>query len=145
MRARRRSSAATGGFLIEAPVACSRRRAPRAAPEAAQQKPPAPERGRPRARITVKPIDAEEGGPDETALRFYAAQNQMKRVAIEIERLRRLYPYGAAETLVEPASTSSEDEQPLWDLFGADRLEELRIAIEQRQKRGARSGVPRKT
>ncbi|MBX9761056.1 MAG: hypothetical protein K2Y29_19925, partial [Beijerinckiaceae bacterium] len=120
-----------GGFLIEGLPAASRAPAPQ---EAAQQK-LAPETRPSASRITVKPIDAEEGGPDETALRFYAAQNQMKRVAIETERLRRLYPYWRPpETLVEPASTSSEDEQPLWDLFGADRLDDLRVAIEQRQR-----------
>jgi hypothetical protein len=48
----------------------------------------------------VKPIDAEEGGPDETALRFYAAQNQMKRVAAEIERLRGRHP--GARVMIYP-------------------------------------------
>jgi hypothetical protein len=130
-----------GGFLIEAPMTAPNR-APGAAPsrDARPSSPPpaapaaAPERNQPQ-RITIKPIDAEEGGADETALRFYAAQNQMKRVAAEIERLRRLYPsWRPPETLVEPASTSTEDEQPLWDLFGADRLDELRVAIEERKR-----------
>ena len=132
------------GFLIEAPVMAPNR-PPVAAParEPAREPvanpdplaaPVAPERRAPQ-RITIKPIDAEEGGADETALRYYAAQNQMKRVAAEIERLRRLYPsWRPPETLVEPASTSTEDEQPLWDLFGADKLDELRAAIEERKR-----------
>lgn len=121
-----------GGFLIEAPAGVPAAGKTQAAPPEAPAA--APARKAP-PRIGVKPIDAEEGGPDETALRYYAAQNQMKRVAAEIERLRRLYPYWRPpETLVEPANTSSEDEQPLWDLFGADRLDELRAAIEQRQR-----------
>lgn len=123
-----------GGFLLEAaPVAApATAPAPRTEP---RTEPPRQSERRSLQRVTIKAIDAEEGGPDETALRYYAAQNQPKRVALEIERLQRLYPYWRPpETLVEPASTSSEDEQPLWDLFGADRMDELRAAIEQRQK-----------
>ncbi len=135
--------AQSGGpaFLIEAPPTVpnrtqarepAREAAPAATPDPLAA-PVAPDR-RPQ-RISIKPIDAEEGGADETALRYYAAQNQMKRVAAEIERLRRLYPsWRPPETLVEPASTSTEDEQPLWDLFGADRLDELRAAIEERTR-----------
>lgn len=133
-------SSAHAQFLIEAPaVGPNRAPAAQSAREAApaQQRAPeviaVPER-RPVQHMSIKPIDAEEGGADETALRYYAAQNQMKRVAAEIERLRRLYPsWRPPETLVEPASTSTEDEQPLWDLFGADRLVELRAAIEERK------------
>ncbi|MFN3892953.1 MAG: hypothetical protein ACK4MV_21360 [Beijerinckiaceae bacterium] len=138
-----------GGFFIDAPILEPRRPAAATAREAQPQKPAheakpgAPERRQPQ-RITVKPIDAEEGGADETALRYYAAQNQMRRVAAEIERLRRLYPsWRPPETLVEPASASTEDEQPLWDLFGADRLDELRAAIDER-KRGEPEWRPSK-
>lgn len=123
-------------FLIEKPPAPAQHRETRAAPQSATEALPAPAVERRQApRISIKPIDAEEGGPDETALRYYAAQNQTKRVEIELQRLRRLYPYWSPpETLVEPASASGEDEQPLWDLFGADRMDELRAAIEQRSR-----------
>jgi tetratricopeptide (TPR) repeat protein len=126
---------ATQGFLVEAPQPPSPagRAVGPSQKEAAPVPAPQPQRRAPA--LAIKPIDAEEGGPDETALRYYAAQNQTRRVALEIERLQRLYPYWRPpETLVEPASTSSEDEQPLWDLFGADRMDELRAAIELRQK-----------
>ncbi|MDP2354690.1 MAG: hypothetical protein Q8M31_01330 [Beijerinckiaceae bacterium] len=130
-------SSAHAQFLIEAPnkppVANPAREAaptPRRAPEVVL----IPER-RATQQMLIKPIDAEEGGADETALRYYAAQNQMNRVTAEIERLRRLYPsWRPPETLIEPASTSTEDEQPLWDLFGADRLADLRVAIEERKQ-----------
>lgn len=127
-----------GGFLIEAPAFAPSRQ-PAAAPaqpaRAQKNASEAPEQRKRSSRIAIKPIDAEEGGPDETALRYYAGQNQMKRVGAEIERLRRLYPsWRPPETLVEPANASTEDEQPLWDLFGADRLDELRSAIEERKR-----------
>ncbi len=135
-------SSAHAQFLIEAPVGVPNRApvAQTSREAAPPPKGPAPEvvavpERRPAQHMSIKPIDAEEGGADETALRYYAAQNQMKRVAAEIERLRRLYPsWRPPETLVEPASTSTEDEQPLWDLFGADRLTELRAAIEERKQ-----------
>ena len=134
-------SSAHAQFLIEAPVLAPKR-APVAQParEAASPARPAPEavavpERRAVQHMSIKPIDAEEGGADETALRYYAAQNQTRRVAAEIERLRRLYPsWRPPETLVEPASTSTEDEQPLWDLFGAERLADLRAAIEERRQ-----------
>jgi tetratricopeptide (TPR) repeat protein len=128
------------GFLIEAPILAPNKPAPaQPAREAAPPLRPSSEAvaipERRATQMSIKPIDAEEGGADETALRYYAAQNQMKRVAAEIERLRRLYPsWRPPETLVEPASTSTEDEQPLWDLFGADRIAELRAAIEERKQ-----------
>lgn len=117
-------AARSDGFLVDGPSAAPSREA---APPVVRRSAPG---------LSVKPIDATgEGGPDETALRYYAAQNQTRRVALEIERLQRLYPHWRPpETLVEPASASGEDEQPLWDLFAADRMDELRAAIEQRQR-----------
>jgi hypothetical protein len=74
-------------------------------------------------------------GVDESALRFYASRNQTDRVNAEIKRLERLYPgWRPPEDLYNTAPLGGPDEQVLWDLFGADRLEDLQAAIEVRQK-----------
>ena len=73
---------------------------------------------------------------DESALRYYAGQKNRTRVEAEIKRLRELHP-----TWKPPANLyatgSGNDEQPLWDLFGAGRMDELRVAIQAREKREA--------
>jgi len=69
---------------------------------------------------------------DESALRYYAAQKDRRRVEAETRRLRALYPrWTPPHNLYSPAGTGS-GEQPLWDLFGAGKLEELRARIAQR-------------
>jgi hypothetical protein len=74
-------------------------------------------------------------GVDESALRFYASRSQTDRVNAEIKRLERLYPgWRPPEDLYDTAPLGGPDEQVLWDLFGADRLEDLQAAIEARQK-----------
>lgn len=73
------------------------------------------------------------------ALRYYAALHQSNRVNAELSRLRRLYPgYEPPADLYEPVVTSGVDEQPFWDLYAADRLDELNAAItlKQREKPG---------
>ncbi len=73
---------------------------------------------------------------DESALRYYAGQKNRVRVEAEIKRLRDLHP-----TWKPPANLyatgSGNDEQPLWDLFGAGRMDELRSAIQVREKKEA--------
>ena len=73
---------------------------------------------------------------DESALRYYAGQKNRTRVEAEIKRLRDLHP-----TWKPPANLyatgSGNDEQPLWDLFGAGRMDELRFAIQAREKKEA--------
>lgn len=126
-----------GGFLIEAPAA-----RPAAPPVVRPVAPPAPSPNpsafAPRAVRTspaITPVEGDERGPDETALRYYAGLNQKARVNAEAARLRKLYPHWRApEDLYEPVAASGEDEQALWDLFGADRIDELRIAITERER-----------
>ena len=73
---------------------------------------------------------------DESALRYYAGQKNRIRVEAEIKRLRELHP-----TWKPPANLyatgNGNDEQPFWDLFGAGRMDELRLAIQAREKREA--------
>lgn len=54
---------------------------------------------------------------DETALRYYASQKDLKRLGAEIRRLKALYPdWEAPENLFDEPTNVSE--QPLWDMFG---------------------------
>lgn len=79
--------------------------------------------------------DADELGPDEFALRYYASLNQTARVNAEISRLQRLYPgFEPPSDLFSAPALSGVDEGPLWELYAADRFDELRSAIAERQK-----------
>lgn len=68
---------------------------------------------------------------DDSALRYYAQHHQMARVKIELERLQTLYPgYKIPKDAFVPvADAGGPEDQPLWDLFGADKLVELEAQI----------------
>ena len=70
---------------------------------------------------------------DESGLRYYAAQRQTDRVQTEIARLRRRYPNWTVPTDLDTLKPSPPEEAPLWDLFTAGRVEEVRAAIAARQ------------
>ncbi|SFL56349.1 hypothetical protein [Methylorubrum salsuginis] len=72
--------------------------------------------------------------PDETALRYYAAQKQEARVAAESARLRRQHPGWQPPADLWTAEPGGEDEGPLWDLLGADRLTDLQTALAERAR-----------
>lgn len=57
-----------------------------------------------------------ETGPDDTALRYYAAQRDMARVGAEIRRLKALYPTWQPPSDLF-ATGPKVNEQPVWDLF----------------------------
>jgi len=69
---------------------------------------------------------------DESALRYYARQNNLERVETEIRRLKTLYPAWQPPASLSELLQDNEDEQALWHLFGDDRLEELRRDIARR-------------
>ena len=78
---------------------------------------------------------ADDLGPDDFALRYYASLNQTTRVNAEISRLQRLYPgFEPPADLFSAPALSGVDESPLWELYSADRFDELRSAIAERQK-----------
>ena len=113
-----------GGFLIEAPAV-----RPVATPATSAIAP------RVARTPAITPVEGDERGPDETALRYYAGLNQKMRVNAEAARLKKLYPHWRPpEDLYEPVPASGEDEQGLWDLFGADKIDELRVAISERER-----------
>lgn len=65
---------------------------------------------------------------DESALRYYADQRNLERVGAEIRRLKALYPtWNPPADLFAPKS--SVNEQPLWDLLAAGRVQEARNRI----------------
>lgn len=86
--------------------------------------------------VAPKPVvGAEDQGPDDFALRYYAALNQTARVNAEISRLQRLYPgYEPPADLYSAPAAGGVDEEPLWELFSADHIEELRAAISAKQR-----------
>ncbi|MFO1148298.1 MAG: hypothetical protein U1E62_07970 [Alsobacter sp.] len=66
---------------------------------------------------------------DLSALRYYASQGDTARLSAEIRNLRLLYPnWEPPEDLYETGG-STRDEQPLWDLFAAGRLDEVQDSI----------------
>ncbi len=72
---------------------------------------------------------------DESALRYYAAQKNKKRVDAEIRRLKALYSnWNVPNDLYGKAGTGT-DEQALWDLFATGDMLALRAAVNDRMHR----------
>ena len=72
---------------------------------------------------------------DESALRYYAAQKNKKRVDAEIRRLKSLYAnWNVPNDLYGKAGTGN-DEQALWDLFATGDMLALRAAVTERMRR----------
>ncbi|MGX7708636.1 hypothetical protein [Methylobacterium sp. Gmos1] len=80
------------------------------------------------------PAAASGTRPDETALRYYAAQAQPERVAAEAERLARRFPGWTPPADLWTAEPGAEDEEGFWDLLNAGRLDALRKALAERAK-----------
>jgi hypothetical protein len=70
---------------------------------------------------------------DESALRYYASLRQTARVEAETRRLQRLHPGWKVPDDLYAVTPGGIDEAPLWELFAADRLDDLRAAIEARR------------
>ncbi|MCY1669034.1 hypothetical protein [Rhizobium sp. SL86] len=67
-------------------------------------------------RTPAEAANQPEKAVDETALRYYASQRDLKRLGAEIRRLKALYPeWEAPEDLFDQPTNISE--QPLWDMF----------------------------
>ena len=71
---------------------------------------------------------------DESALRYYASQHAQARVEAEIRRLRALYPGWEPPADLYRPSSGGED-QALWDLYGRDRIDDLKLEIDRRMVR----------
>jgi tetratricopeptide (TPR) repeat protein len=87
----------------------------------------------------VRIIKGNAEGPDESALRYYAALHQDDRVNTEINRLRRLYSdWRVPEDLDSATLSDDPEEEVLWELFANDRLDDLQVVINQRMKQNPR-------
>ncbi|WP_414476193.1 hypothetical protein [Microvirga sp. M2] len=82
----------------------------------------------------ARPLRATPAKVDETALRFYASQNDSARVSMEIKRIKALNPSWEPPTDLFNEAGDPAVEQKLWDLFGEGRFDEIRIAVENIQK-----------
>jgi len=125
-----------GGVVLVATIVVVATTSPRAglatgsASDAAASPPPAP------VEAAHKAASGQDAlGPDDFALRYYASLNLTNRVNTEITRLQRLFPgFEPPSDLYSAPASDSVDEGPLWDLFAADKLDELRKAIAAREK-----------
>ncbi|MBZ5762676.1 hypothetical protein LAV84_24960 [Rhizobium sp. VS19-DR104.2] len=66
---------------------------------------------------------------DDTALRYYAKTRDLKRLGAELRRLKGLYPTWEASEDLFSAQTTTVNEQPLWDMYGAGNFTGMRAEI----------------
>ncbi|QRM33462.1 hypothetical protein [Microvirga sp. VF16] len=82
----------------------------------------------------ARPARASSSNVDESALRFYASQNDSARVSMEIKRIKALNPSWEPPSDLFNEAGDPAVEQKLWDLFGEGRYDEIRIAVENIRK-----------
>ncbi|WP_457798885.1 hypothetical protein [Methylocystis sp. S23] len=101
-------------------------------PQAAINGKPKSKAARPRQQI---PVVGGPVGPDDFALRYYASLRQTARVNAELARLHALYPsYEPPQDLYEAPASNAIDEEPFWALYSADKIDELKAAIEAKER-----------
>lgn len=70
---------------------------------------------------------------DESALRYFAAQGDTRRLEAELARLRALYPeWKPPADLTAPAQTADAELERMWKLYSEGKIGEVRAAIAQR-------------
>lgn len=100
--------------------------APQTPPEVAQAPAPAP---------TPAPVPPGQKPPavDESALRYFAAQGDTRRMEAELARLRALYPeWQPPVDLTAPVATGDPELERMWKLFAEGKTGEVRAAIAKR-------------
>jgi tetratricopeptide (TPR) repeat protein len=71
---------------------------------------------------------------DDSALRYFLQQGDVRRAQAEMQRLHRLYPnWEPPPNLFDPNAPMPSDVQPIWDLYGAGDVAAARRAIAERQ------------
>jgi tetratricopeptide (TPR) repeat protein len=71
---------------------------------------------------------------DDSALRYFLQQGDVRRAQAEMQRLHRLYPnWEPPADLFDPNVPRPSDVQPIWDLYGAGDYAGARKAIADRQ------------
>lgn len=80
---------------------------------------------------------------DESALRYFAAQGDTRRMEAELARLRALYPeWKPPADLTAPAQTGDPELERFWKLFSEGKVGEVRAAIAQRSANDANWHAP---
>jgi cellulose synthase operon protein C len=88
----------------------------------------------PIAQTAGRPVREANTKVDESALRFYASQNDSARVAMEIKRIKVLNPSWEPPSNLFDEAGDPAVEQKLWDLFSEGRYDEIRAAVENIRK-----------
>ena len=122
-----------------APTAPMQSAAPRFYAQAAppQMQAPAPPPAAAQAPAQA-PAPLPPSGPrvDESALRYFAAQGDTRRLEAEIARLKALYPdWVPPVNLGSPAALGDPELDRMWQLFGEGKYNEARTAIAERAGR----------
>lgn len=68
---------------------------------------------------------------DETALRYFASRNDVARAAVEIERLRRIYPGWVPPSDLFAPQASNEQVAGLWAMLAEGHVDDVRLGIEE--------------
>jgi tetratricopeptide (TPR) repeat protein len=82
------------------------------------------------AQPVARTVPVPPSNVDESALRFYASQNDSARVAMEIKRIKAMHPSWEPPTDLFNVTSDPAVEQKLWDLFGEGRYDEVRLAVD---------------
>ncbi len=119
---------------------------PEVATQTAQAPQPAPQPAPPAAAPAAsQPEPPAQSGPavDETALRYFAARGDTKRLEAEIARLRALYPqWTPPENPLAAAPQGDQQLDRMWKLYSEGKIAEVRKAISDRQTREPNWQVP---
>ena len=89
---------------------------------------------KPAAPAAADEADAHPDAVDESALRYFASENDLGRVAAEIRRLRAKHPDWEPPQDLFASDKSGVDEQPLWDLFARHDLDGVHARMEEIRK-----------
>jgi tetratricopeptide (TPR) repeat protein len=81
--------------------------------------------------LAARRTDAQKAPPpvDESALRYYASQNDTARVAAEIRRLKSIHASWEPPQDLFETNSNPERERELWDLFREGRLDDIRATV----------------
>jgi len=97
------------------------------------------------AKPASPPAAANPSGPavDETALRYFAAQGDTRRLEAEIARLRALYPqWTPPENPLAGAAQGDAQLDRMWKLYAEGKIVEVRKAISDRKTREPKWQIP---
>lgn len=80
---------------------------------------------------------------DESALRYFAAQGDTRRLEAELARLKALYPeWKPPADLTSPGSAVDAELERMWKLYSEGKISEVRAAIAQRSAADPNWRVP---